>query len=169
MLAGCTLHYDARYGLQPKWATGLPKPAGSDTPCMMGAGYVCPRDCRRAGGAHWRPWEDTAGRWGFCEQALCVKAYLLGIPVMTNRDLVLAHSYRDSNPVPERPPRGLEERRPRGSRASSWAGRSTRALRRLVRGPTCRAAIWPASWPGPPRTTPASGGPSTRGRYGRSW
>ncbi len=51
-LAGCRMLYDAGYGLQPKWADGLP-PGWQRTPCMMGAGYALScRDRPRAGGAH---------------------------------------------------------------------------------------------------------------------
>ena len=99
-LAGCWLYYDCFYGLQPHWAAKLP-PGWQRTPCMMGAGYVLnSQTAQQLEAATGSLWEDTAGRWGFSEQALSVKAYLLGIPVLTNRELVIAHRYRDKNPVP---------------------------------------------------------------------
>jgi hypothetical protein len=53
---------------------------------------------------HTRPdaagvWEDTAGLWGFSEQALSVKAFLLDIPIYASRDLYTRHLYRGTNPV----------------------------------------------------------------------
>jgi len=44
-------------------------------------------------------WEDTAGKWGFSEQALSVKAFLLDIPIYATRDIFTRHIYRGSNPV----------------------------------------------------------------------
>lgn len=100
----CDLFYNAKDGLQPKWRCvgGRQQPTEEWplSPCMMGAGYVMSADTARAlvepTGALW---EDTAGRWGFSEQALSVKAFLMDIPVRFSRDVWLRHLYRKSNPV----------------------------------------------------------------------
>ncbi len=109
-LRGCWMHYDPRYGLQPKWSTdgqikdalGLDKlPEWWRTPCMMGACYAVPR---YVGEALSEPtgqlWEDTAGRWGFSEQALAIKAWLMDVPVLQSRDLRAGHKYRGTNRIP---------------------------------------------------------------------
>ena len=108
---GCWLHYDPRYGLQPKWSTdsqvrkalGVGRlPEWWRTPCMMGACYVVPRDVgERLEAPTGQLWEDTAGRWGFSEQALAIKAFLLDVPVLQSRDLCAGHRYRSTNPVPD--------------------------------------------------------------------
>jgi GT2 family glycosyltransferase len=107
----CDLLYNAAYGLQPKWRIvgKAPPHEWEPSPCPMGAGYVmsastcsaleaataCPEQ-GRAG----QLWEDTAGRWGFSEEALAVKAHLLDVPVLFSRDVVFRHLYRGANPLP---------------------------------------------------------------------
>ncbi len=160
-LAGCRMVYDASYGLQPKWADGLPS-GWQRTPCMMGAGYAIGAETARALEAPTGSlWEDTAGRWGFSEQALSVKAHLLGIPVLTNRDLALGHRYRDANPVPDAARevwknvaratallfgRGIYEQR-----FAAWCRAHVPAdeLSRILADATSRR---PASWPVDPET-----------------
>ncbi len=99
---GCDLFWNRRDGLQPKWRVHRPAAEWEPVPCPMGAGYVLSRDTVET---LWRPsgrlWEDTAGRWGFSEQALAVKAFLLGVPVCVSRDHHVGHLYRSSNPVPD--------------------------------------------------------------------
>jgi glycosyltransferase involved in cell wall biosynthesis len=100
----CDLFYNSKDGLQPKWrcigGKQQPKEEWPVSPCMMGAGYVMSAETARAltepTGAIW---EDTAGRWGFSEQALSVKAFLMGVPVRFSRDVWLRHLYRDKNPL----------------------------------------------------------------------
>ncbi|MFO8007981.1 MAG: glycosyltransferase family 2 protein [Candidatus Brocadiia bacterium] len=101
-LRGCWLHYHPDYGLQPKWQTERPPAEWWPVPCMMGACYVMGAGTAEAMAAPTgRLWEDVAGRWGFSEQALSVKAFLLGIPVLQSRDLATGHRYRSRNPVPD--------------------------------------------------------------------
>ncbi len=101
----CDLFYNSTDGLQAKWrhVGGRQQPTEEwpESPCMMGAGYVLSADTlRKLSGATGALWEDTAGRWGFSEQALSVKAFLMRIPVRFSRDVWLPHLYRDKNPVP---------------------------------------------------------------------
>lgn len=98
----CDLFYNRKDGLQPKWLYVGKAPAEEWTrsPAPMGAGYVMSRaTVERLEGATGTLWDDTAGRWGFSEQALAVKAFLLGIPVLFGRDVVFRHLYRGTNPV----------------------------------------------------------------------
>jgi hypothetical protein len=70
-------------------------------PCMMGACYVMRRGtAQRLEEATGLLWEDVAGRWGFSEEALSVKAFLLDVPILQSRDLACGHVYRSTNPVP---------------------------------------------------------------------
>ena len=46
-------------------------------------------------------WEDLAGRWGFSEQSLSVKAFLLDVPVIASRNVFTRHLYRSENPIPD--------------------------------------------------------------------
>ncbi|MFO7957218.1 MAG: glycosyltransferase family 2 protein [Candidatus Brocadiia bacterium] len=99
---GCNLLYNERDGLQAKWR---PAPEGraefARVPAPMGACYVMSRPtANRLERATGRLWDDVAGRWGFSEQALAVKAFLLDIPILVARNAVTRHLYRDSNPVP---------------------------------------------------------------------
>ena len=109
VLAGCWMHYDPRQGIQPKYQHAdryLTGPAPwKRMPCMMGAGYVMSVEtAQMLEDATGSLWEDTAGRWGLSEQALSIKAYLLGIPVLVNQDLVIAHRYKAKNPTPDAGP-----------------------------------------------------------------
>jgi len=99
---GCDLFWNARDGLQPKWRMAPPQEAWGRVPCPMGAGYVISRttaDALAAATGHL--WDDVAGRWGFSEQALAVKAFLLDVPVLVSRDVQIGHLYRESNPIPD--------------------------------------------------------------------
>ncbi len=124
-LRGCWMHYSAGYGIQPKWATagqvrdyvpeglreGKPKPDRPDsaplpewwrTPCMMGACYVVPVETgKKLEAATGQLWDDTAGVWGFSEQALSIKAWLLDVPILQSRDYAAGHNYRGHNPHPD--------------------------------------------------------------------
>ncbi len=98
----CDLFYNRKDGLQPKWLYVGKAPAEEWTrsPAPMGAGYVMSRaTAERLEAATGTLWDDTAGRWGFSEQALAVKAFLLGIPVLFGRDVIFRHLYRGTNPV----------------------------------------------------------------------
>jgi len=99
---GCNLLYNDRDGLQAKWR---PAPDGnsefSRVPAPMGACYVMSRPlAARLQAATGRLWDDVAGRWGFSEQALAVKAFLLDVPVLVARNAMTRHLYRDANPLP---------------------------------------------------------------------
>lgn len=100
----CDLFYNQAAALQPKWlhVGKLPPDEWTRSPCPMGAGYVMSRATAEVlEGATGQLWEDTAGRWGFSEQALAVKAFLLDVPVYFSRDVIFRHAYRDSNPTPD--------------------------------------------------------------------
>jgi hypothetical protein len=103
-LWGCDLFYNANAGLQPKWLR-MAKPPEDEwmrSPCIMGAGYVLSTEtARELEGATSALWEDTAGRWGFSEQALSVKAFLLDIPIYFSRDHLIWHAFRGTNPLPK--------------------------------------------------------------------
>jgi hypothetical protein len=101
ILAGCRLQYGPNFSIQAKWDS-VKLEGWQPTPCIMGAGYVLSACTARAMEAPTgQLWEDTAGRWGFSEEALSLKAHLLGIPVLTNRGVVIAHKYRSANPIPD--------------------------------------------------------------------
>ena len=110
--SGADLFWNRRDGLQAKWRLGsFWKDAGpwERVPCMMGAAYfmslvtahelasAIPSD-RPPGGSLW---PDVAGRWGFSEQALSVKGYLMGMPVIASRNVFTRHLYRSENPIPD--------------------------------------------------------------------
>ena len=103
---GADMHWNSGYGLQPKYRLYANKEPGGQpdwarVPCPMGACYVFSRrTIERLTAPTGRLWDDVAGRWGFSEQALAVKAFLLDIPVLVSRDLATHHHYRNSNPVP---------------------------------------------------------------------
>ena len=92
---GCDLYWDSAYGIQPKYRTyDSPKGEWGRVAAPMGACYLMSRETiRKLMGPTGRLWEDIAGRWGFSEQALAVKAFLLGIPVLVSRDLHSHHWY----------------------------------------------------------------------------
>lgn len=98
---GCNLFYNARDGLQAKWRPAPESRAAfCPVPVPMGACYVMSRrTADHLEAATGRLWDDVAGRWGFSEQALAVKAFLLDIPVLVARDVVTRHLYRAANPV----------------------------------------------------------------------
>jgi len=103
--AGSDLFWNRRDGLQPKWRLYYREPGGGRepwlrVPCMMGAGYfISRRLAERLSEPTGFLWEDTAGRWGFSEQALAIKAFLLDIPTYVARDVFTRHLYRTANPV----------------------------------------------------------------------
>jgi glycosyltransferase involved in cell wall biosynthesis len=100
----CDLFYNAADGLQPLYLHNAQVPAEEwpRSPCMMGAGYVISAATAAVlEAATGQLWEDTAGRWGFSEEALSVKAFLMDIPVLFSRDVLFRHLYRDKNPVAE--------------------------------------------------------------------
>ena len=115
----CDLFWNAEKGLQPKWRYLAKRPPEEWTrsPSLMGAGYLvsrataerleaataCPEQGR--GGTLW---DDTAGRWGFSEEAMGVKCFLLDVPVYFSADVWFRHcyawsgsGYRQTNPVPK--------------------------------------------------------------------
>jgi len=99
---GCDLFWNARDALQPKWRMKPPDGAWGRVPCPMGAAYVISvATVERLSRPTGRLWEDTAGRWGFSEQALAVKAFLMDVPVLVSRDVHTGHLYRERNPVPD--------------------------------------------------------------------
>jgi len=100
---GADMHWNIKNGLQPKYRVYLPeeKPEWMRVPCPMGACYVMSRETiEKLMAPTGRLWDDVAGRWGFSEQALAVKAFLLDIPILVSRDLQTHHLYRSKNPVP---------------------------------------------------------------------
>jgi hypothetical protein len=99
---GADLHWNARDGLQPKYRIYVDKQAEwIRVPCAMGACYVISRETiLKLMEPTGRLWEDVAGRWGFSEQALAVKAFLLDIPILVSRDLATHHHYKAANAVP---------------------------------------------------------------------
>ncbi len=100
----CDLFCNRKEALQPKWShiAKAPTEQWARSPAPMGAGYVMGRaTAERLEAATGTLWDDTAGRWGFSEQAIAVKAFLLDIPVLFSRDVVFRHLYRGANPVPD--------------------------------------------------------------------
>jgi len=99
---GADLHWNALDGFQPKYRIYVDNQAEwTRVPCAMGACYVMSRETiKRLMEPTGRLWEDVAGRWGFSEQALAVKAFLLDIPILVSRDLQTHHHYKEVNPVP---------------------------------------------------------------------
>ncbi len=101
---GCDLYWSANGGLQPKWrwSDSVPEEEWPRSAGLMGAGYVMGAETiRRLSAPTGRLWEDTAGRWGFSEEALSVKAFLLDVPILFARDVIFRHLYRDRNPLPD--------------------------------------------------------------------
>jgi len=99
---GADLHYNARDGLQPKYRIYVKDPPEwQRVPCPMGACYALSRrSVEMLQAPTGTLWDDVAGRWGFSEQALAVKAFLLNIPVFVSGNLATHHKYRSVNPVP---------------------------------------------------------------------
>lgn len=111
----CDLFHNANDGIQPKWrfvggrqlmeAYGAEReedvPEWLPSACPMGAGYVIGAEtAARLANATGDLWDDLAGKWGFSEQAMAVKCWLLGIDVEFSRSIVLRHWYRSNNPCP---------------------------------------------------------------------
>jgi len=98
---GCDLFYNRKDGLQPKWRMYKPDEEWARVPGMMGAAYFVSRTlAERLCAPTGELWEDTAGRWGFSEQALSVKAFLMDVPILVSRDIFIRHLYRSKNKVP---------------------------------------------------------------------
>jgi len=86
--------------LQPQYRLRRPEQEWEPVPCPMGAGYVVARRvAERLEAATGQLWDDTAGVWGFSEQAMAVKCWLMQLPVVVSRDWHLGHKYRDANPA----------------------------------------------------------------------
>ncbi len=105
---GCDLLYDQANGLQAKWQTtgpsGIPDEEWKRVPCLMGASYVFSRaTAQRLEDATGSLWEDTAGKWGFSEEALSVKAFLMDIPVLVSRDVMFRHRFAEGWPDRRKP------------------------------------------------------------------
>ena len=98
---GCRLRWSDSKGIEGKWLLDAPGGEWGEAACLMGACYAMSRaTIERLKGPTGRLWEDVAGRWGYAEEALSLKAALLGVPVLVSRDLVSRHLYRQENPVP---------------------------------------------------------------------
>ena len=99
---GADMHWNLRNCLEPKYRIYVgEQPEWIRVPCPMGACYVMSRETiEKLSAPTGRLWDDVAGRWGFSEQALAVKAFLLDIPVLVSRDLATHHHYKGTNPVP---------------------------------------------------------------------
>ncbi|MCK4283138.1 MAG: glycosyltransferase family 2 protein, partial [Candidatus Brocadiae bacterium] len=106
----CDLFTNRNDGFQPKWlhlAKTLPQ-EWTRSPAPMGAGYAMSRvTAEKLEAATGHLWDDIAGRWGFSEQVLAIKAFLMDIPIYFSRDVVFRHWYRcgkgerSKNPVPD--------------------------------------------------------------------
>ena len=99
---GAELHYNRKDGLQPKYRIYKSEDEWHRVACPMGAGYFFSRTLAdRLAAVTGELWDDTAGRWGFSEQALAVKAFLMDVPVLVSRDIFIRHLYRSQNPCPD--------------------------------------------------------------------
>lgn len=98
---GADMFWNLRDGLQSQYRIYCKdQPEWARVACPMGACYVVSREAiERLRGPTGRFWDDVQGRWGFSEQALAIKAFLLGVPILVSRDLATHHHYRDRNPV----------------------------------------------------------------------
>ncbi len=98
---GCDLHWNFAYGIQPKHRIYCKdQPEWTRVPAPMGACYVMSRaTIERLSAPTGRLWDDVAGRWGFSEEALAVKAFLLDVLVLVSRDLATHHHYANVNPL----------------------------------------------------------------------
>ncbi len=98
---GCRFRWSAAEGIEGKWLLDKPLAEWQKVPCLMGACYAMShRTIQKLREPTGRLWEDVAGRWGYSEEVLSLKAALLGIPILVSRDLVSRHLYRKENPVP---------------------------------------------------------------------
>jgi len=105
---GCDIYWNQRDVIEPKWI--MPKYFTEYTlhrdnmrrvPCMMGANYFMSKEViKDLSAVTGNLWDDIMGRWGFSEQAIAIKAYLLNIPIFTYMDgSLFRHLYRSTNPV----------------------------------------------------------------------
>ncbi|MBE3118833.1 MAG: glycosyltransferase [Candidatus Atribacteria bacterium] len=82
-------------GLRQEWSYKRELPLQPIT-TLLGASYAMTRATRgRLGG-----WEDTEGLYGYGEQALCIKARFLGIPVYCVTEANFKHFFRVNRPYP---------------------------------------------------------------------
>ena len=101
-LAGnhCELYYNVGtcHGLQPRWKTIKDRCGWVSSPCMMGAGYALSMSTATALETETgQLWDSTVGVWGFTEQALALKCFLMGISIEFNLDVVFSHDYRQKS------------------------------------------------------------------------
>ena len=97
---GCDIFWNFRNELNIRWRYQQEE-EWKRVACMMGACYVISRaTASKLTLPTGQLWEDIAGRWGFSEQSLSVKAFLLDIPIYASRDLKVKHKFRSSCPTP---------------------------------------------------------------------
>jgi hypothetical protein len=97
---GADLYWDWREGFQSKYR-GKTLGEWTSVACPMGACYVMsvetahrliyPTGCL---------WENIKGIWGFSEEGIAIKAFLVGIPVIVSSSLKTHHLYKSGNPAP---------------------------------------------------------------------
>lgn len=81
---------------------GRPEEPWLQVTAFMGGAYVMSRQTiEKLSKPTGRLWEDIAGEWGFSEEALSLKAAMLGVPILVSRDVVVKHLYRDACPCPD--------------------------------------------------------------------
>ncbi|HUX16294.1 MAG TPA: glycosyltransferase, partial [Phycisphaerae bacterium] len=105
--AGCRLEYviepppGESDGLLAKWHGAPDGVRWAPCGCVMGGCYAISRaTIERLMEPTGRLWEDVYGAYGYSEEALCLKAHILGVPVEVAGQLPVGHLYRDGNPCP---------------------------------------------------------------------
>lgn len=100
-LHGCHLHWNRNHGLQPRWRDNWENDDyWEQVPCMMGASYAMSRETMmELKGSTGHVWDNIKGRWGFGEQSMAVKCYLMNIPIYIAKDHKTGHKYRSKNPL----------------------------------------------------------------------
>ena len=94
--AGANLYWDDKRGFVLAWAKYERNNTTIDIPAVLGAHYVIPYTVWEKLG----PWLDTVGRWGYSEEAISIKAHILGIPVQCACHLGSWHKFRSSREQP---------------------------------------------------------------------
>lgn len=101
--AGCDLVINPDGWPEAVWRYAEPDDPPDWFPCQVphGACYVMSAaTARRLMEPTGLLWDTVAGRWGYCEEALAMKAFLLGIPILISGTIDTWHLYRESNPLP---------------------------------------------------------------------
>jgi glycosyltransferase involved in cell wall biosynthesis len=100
-LRGCYMYWNIKDGIQCRWRNDpKSKKEWIRVPAMMGADYGYSRKTiEMMSEPTGQFWDNIIGRWGFGEQSMAIKAFLMDVPIYLCNHHPVGHFYRDKNPL----------------------------------------------------------------------